>query len=419
MYGGGGYHGGMGGGPGMGRMGGGPPGRGMSHGSPGALARSADLSDEEIFGKVYDQKVVTRLLRYLTDYKFGFISSIIGMILFTVTSMVMPALLGDAIDVVTGQLRTPNFISKFFIDAFNVSEPQNILTMLFFVFIANGLINWGSQYVQLYTMANIGRSILYTLRMQMFTHLQKLSLSFYDRHEVGRIMSRVQNDIAALQEVLSTGVLEIVADFLSLGLVIFMIFSMNPRLALITMSVLPVLVIVVFFYEKLSRNAFMKVRQAISVVNAGLQENISGARVIQAMSRENVNLQRFGSVNEQNLDANLQASRLSSTLMSSVEVLVGASTALVIIFGGFQVINGQLLIGQMVAFVLYVNRFFEPIRSLSMQYTQLQRATAGGQRIFERKPELAGNPLFLKKPRPNYIQHRWHGRYLVNLVECV
>lgn len=250
-------------------------------------------------------------------------------------------------------------------------------------------------------MANVGRSVLFTLRMQMFTHLQKLSLSFYDRHEVGRVMSRVQNDVAALQEVLTTGVLEIVADFLILAIVIFMVFTMNFQLALITMSVIPILLLVMFIYEKLSRNTFMRVRQAISVVNADLQENISGARVIQAMSRENINLQRFGSVNEQNLDANLQATRVSSGLMSTVEILIGASMALVVIFGGYQIAAGKLLLGQMVSFVLYVQRFFEPIRSLSMQYTQLQRATAGGQRIFEVldvEPEIKDVPDAVELP---------------------
>lgn len=402
MYGGGGMFGG-----GMGRMGGGPPG-GAGHGAgmgPGRLARATDLTDEEVFGKVYDHKVAARLLGYLRDYKLRFFLAAVGMLLFTVTSLLMPAFFGNAIDIATGQLSNPafqpNMLVSFFGRVFGAVDAGAFLTLIFGLYIGNGLVNWLAQYVQLYIMAFIGRKVLYTLRMQMFTHLQKLSLSFYDRHEVGRVMSRVQNDIAALQEVVSTGVLEIIADFLSLGIVVFMIFSMNFQLALITMTVIPVLFVIVFFYERMSRNAFMRIRQSISVVNAGLQENISGARVIQAMSRENVNLQRFGNLNEANLDANLQATRLSSALMSSVEVLVGISTVLVIIFGGIQVAAGTLFVGQLVAFVLYVNRFFEPIRSLSMQYTQLQRATAGGQRIFEvldMQPEIKDAPDAIELP---------------------
>ena len=398
MYGGG-FGGGFGGGPmrgGGGGMGAHPPGMG-----PQALSRAADLTDEELFGRVYDQKVVMRLGAYVKKYRLGFALSVFGMILTTVTGLLMPLLLGDAIDVATGQIQQLNFIDSFIANIFHVSGSLNTLTMIFFVFLGSGLLQWAGQYLQQYNMANVGRSVLFTIRMQMFTHLQKLSLSFYDRHEVGRVMSRVQNDVAALQEVLTTGVLEIVADFLILGIVVFMVFTMNVQLALIAMSVIPVLLIVMFFYERLSRNTFMRVRQAISVVNADLQENISGARVIQAMSRENINLQRFGNVNEQNLDANLQATRVSSGLMSTVEILIGASMALVIIFGGYQITAGKLLLGQMVSFLLYVQRFFEPIRSLSMQYTQLQRATAGGQRIFEVldvEPEIKDSPDAVELP---------------------
>lgn len=383
-------------GGGMGHGGGHPPGMG-----PHALARAADLTDEEVFGKVYDHKVVTRLSRYLKNYKFRFTLAVIGMVLFTFTTLAMPALFGDAIDILTSPSSQMNLFDRTIANMFNVSGTSNLLAMIVFIFLANGLVQWAAQYTQLYMMANIGRGVLYTLRMQMFTHLQKLSLSFYDRHEVGRVMSRVQNDVQALQEVLSSGVLEIIADVLSLSIVIFMILTINVQLALVTMTVIPVLTIILFFYEKYSRNAFMRIRQAISVVNADLQENISGARVIQAMSREDVNLQRFGNINEQNLDANLQATRLSSGLVSSVEILIGISTAIVIVFGGFQIAAGKLSVGAMVAFVLYVQRFFQPIQSLSMQYTQLQRATAGGQRIFEvldMEPEIKDVPDAIELP---------------------
>jgi ATP-binding cassette subfamily B protein len=214
-------------------------------------------------------------------------------------------------------------------------------------------------------------------------------------------MSRVQNDVAALQEVITTGVLEVMADFLSLGFIIFILFTMNVQLTFIGMAVLPVLAVVLVFYTRYSRNAFVRVRQAISVVNASLQENISGARVIQALSRENVNFQRFDSMNESNLDANLQATRLASGLQGVVEMLVGAATVLLIIFGGAMVINGSLLIGSLVGFILYTQRFFDPIRSLALQYTNIQRATAGGLRIFEvldTKPEIVDAPDAVEMP---------------------
>jgi ABC-type multidrug transport system fused ATPase/permease subunit len=345
--------------------------------------RSTDLTDEVIFGKIYDHKVVTRLMVYLKDHKARVALAFFAMLISTLTSLFMPLLLSDAINVVTGNANKIDTIAKHLLQLFNVQGTSNIILALFLIFIANGLLNWGSQYLQIYTMSNIGRKVLLTLRIQMFDHLQKLSLSFYDRNEVGRIMSRVQNDVASLQEILSNGVLEIFADFLSLGVIIFIIFTMNAQLSLITMTIIPVLLIVMIVWQNYAKVAFMRVRQAISVVNADLQENISGARVIQSLSRENINFQRFDNLNESNFDANLQATRLAAGLQPVIELLTGAATALVIIYGGAQAIAGNLLLGSMVGFVLYVQRFFDPIRSLSMQYTELQRAMAGGQRIFE------------------------------------
>lgn len=380
------YGGGFGGGGGGilgGGMGMGPGMHGPGMGMRGGLLRGADLSDEAVYGKVYDQTVVVRLAGYLKDYKFRFILAVFAMIVSTLSSLAMPLLISRAIDAVTGtgNLQALNFI--------------------FLEFIAAGVANWGALYAQQYILAYIGRGVLFTLRMQMFTHIQKLTLSFFDRNEVGRIMSRVQNDVAALQEVITTGVLEIMADFLSLGVIIFILFTMDVKLTLIGLAVVPALVITLIFYTRYSRNAFVKVRQAISVVNASLQENISGARVIQAMSRENINFQRFDTMNESNLDANLQATRLASSLQGFVEVLSGIATALLIIYGGAQVISGNLLIGGLIGFVLYVQRFFEPIRSLAMQYTQLQRATAGGLRIFEvldAKPDFDDAPDAVEMP---------------------
>jgi ABC-type multidrug transport system fused ATPase/permease subunit len=356
-------------------------GHGMMH---GGLRRSTDLIDDIVFGKVYDHTVVTRLLGYLRDHKVRFIMAVVSMIIFTLTTLAMPYLVGLAID---GPITDGNLWG------WDIGNPS--LMLIFLAFAANGLLNWGSHWLQLLSMAYIGRGVLFTLRTQMFNHLQKLSLSFYDRHEVGRIMSRVQNDVTALQEVITNGVIDITADLLSLAGIIFILFFMNAKLALISLTMIPVMVVILAIWQKYARNAFMRVRQAISVVNAGLQENISGARVIQSLSREDENFRRFDNVNEANLDANLSAGRLAAGILPMIELLMGGATALVIIYGGAQAIAGELGVGALVAFVLYVQRFFEPIRRLAMQYTQLQRAMAGGQRIFEvldTEPEIVDSP---------------------------
>ncbi len=353
-------------------------------GTPGGLRRAEDLIDEVEFGKAYDHTVVLRLLKYIRAYKARFTLGAVAMIVFTLTTVAIPYLVSLAID---------NFIMK---------GDLRGLNLLFLAFVGNGLLRWGSQYLQLISLAYVGQGILFTLRTQMFNHLQKLSLSFYDRHEVGRIMSRVQNDVMAIQELVTGGVITIIADVLSLGGIVFMLFFMNPQLALITLTVIPVLAVILFVWQKYARTAFMKVREAISVVNAGLQENISGARVIQSLSREDENMDRFDATNEANLDANMRAVRLAAGLQPVMELLMGGAIALVIIFGGAQTLAGQMQVGALIGFVLYVQRFFDPIRRLTMEYTQLQRAMAGGQRIFEvldTKPEIVDAPDAVELPQ--------------------
>jgi ATP-binding cassette subfamily B protein len=371
-------------------------------GGPGGLTRGSDLTDEAVFGKVYDNKVVTRMARYLKKYKSSVTIAFISMILATLTLLYMPLLFSDGINIVqTGNPATVDIIMRYFLQRFNIQGSSHIVTAIFIVFVINGLIAWGSQYVQQYSMSNVGRGLLLTLRIEMFEHLEKLSLGFYDRNEVGRIMSRVQNDVGQLQEILSNGVLLVFASLISLIGIIIIILYMNAKLALLTMTVIPVLLIVMMVWQTYLKKAFIRVRQAISVVNADLQENISGAKVIQSLSREEINYQRFDNLNWENFSANITAARQATGLQPVVELLLGASIAVVIIYGGSQAIAGKLLLGSLVAFVLYVQNFFNPIRDLSTQYVELQRAMASCQRIFEvldTKIELVDAPDAIELP---------------------
>jgi ATP-binding cassette subfamily B protein len=371
-----------GGGPGM-VGGGGLFGRPPSPTSSG-LTHSADLSDDIVFGHVYDQKVVTRFAVYVKKYKISSILALVAMIISTLTTLFMPLLFADAINIVqTSDISTVDPIIRYFLRVFSVHGNIPILTTIFIVFIADALICWGSQYIQQYTMANIGYGIIRTIRRQMFNHLQKVSLAFYDRNEVGRMMSRILNDVGSLENLLSNGLMLVFADLITLVGIVIILMYMNLDLALITMTVIPLLAAVMIIWQKYSRTAFLKVRTAISIVNANLQENISGARVIQSLSREDINFRRFDGMNGANFDANVAATRLAGGLQPIVELLMGTAVAIVIIYGGSQAIAGKLLLGSLVGFALYTQRFFDPIRDLSVWYTELQRAMAGGQRIFE------------------------------------
>ena len=372
----------FGGGMGMGG-GGGPMGRGPG-GPLGGLIHSGALSDEIVFGKVYDQTVIARFLPYLKNYKLSAFLAFTSMVISTLAGLYTPLLISDAINIIkSSDVTQVDGLTRYFMHFFNVQGNYSILAFIFIIFVADALIAWGAQYVQQYSMATIGYGIILRIRRQMFEHLQKLSLSFYDRNEVGRIMSRILNDVGALENLLSNGLLLVFADFLTLIGIVIILLYMNVGLALLTMTVIPILAVVMLLWQKYSRTAFLRVRTAISIVNANLQENISGARVIQSLSREDVNLRRFDNMNDANFGANISATLLAGGLQPIVELLMGAAIALVIIYGGAKAIAGTLEVGFLVGFILYTQRFFDPIRDLSVWYTELQRAMAGGQRIFE------------------------------------
>jgi ABC-type multidrug transport system fused ATPase/permease subunit len=332
---------------------------------PSGLKRSADGWDDEELGKPYDHSVVMRLVPYLRPYRGRVTVAVLGMILFAAASSTQPFLIGMAIDefIPTGDVSGLNLIGA--------------------ALVGLAVLGWAGQAIQQLLTAWVGHNVLLTLRTRMFNHIQRLSLSFLDRTEVGRVMSRVQNDVTVLQELLTTGFLTILADFVGLGLVVFFLMYQDVQLALITFAVIPLLMVAMAVWQARARRAFVRVRQAIAVVNSNLQENVSGVRVVQSLSREGENSRRFDAVNSDNWSANVEAGRLTAAVMPLMELTVAGATALVVVFGGLRVIDGTLTIGIVVAFALYVQRFFDPVRDLVLQYTQLQRAMAGGQRIFE------------------------------------
>ena len=219
-------------------------------------------------------------------------------------------------------------------------------------------------------------------------------MNFYNKNEVGRVMSVVQNDVQQLQEFLSI-VIVTFADILSLGGIIAAMVIMDAQLALITLLVIPLLVVMMSIWQRFARRAFMRARQAISAVNADLQENISGVRAVQSMNREDANIRSFGVANSENLGANLEAGKMQAALFPAVEFLSALALALVIFFGGSLVLDNAIEVGILIAFALYIQRFFEPVMNLTMQYGSLQRAMASGARIFELmdvKPEVVDMP---------------------------
>ena len=331
--------------------------------------------------RLSNYRVVLRLMAYARPRSLAGFSAV-AMLAYSGTLVAHPWLIRRAVDSVVG---TPD---------------TSALTIAAVLVGVNALAGYGANYLHLTTLARVGQNLLVGLRTGTFNHMQALPMSYFDRTEVGANMSRVQNDVQQLQDFLAIFV-PALGHLLALGGFMVAMLLMKWELALISFTVIPFLFLAMVMWQRYAWPVFMQIRRNLATVNAALQENISGVRVVQALNRQADNLGEFDRKNSLYLGTSLRASRLSAALNPSVEVLNAAATGLVIIFGGIMVLNNELEVGVLVAFALYIQQFFQPIRTLTMQYSQLQRAVASGQHIFEvldLKPEIADKPGALRLP---------------------
>ncbi len=312
----------------------------------------------------YDGEVAKRFLDFISPYKKKALIGVISVITFTLAVLSVPLLVKFAID---------NAIAK---------NNESLLNYIFFALIGFSVMHFISNYVQQRIIREIGENILFDIRSQMFTHLQRLSMSVADRSKYGSIMSRVLGDVGSLQELFQAGVFAI-GDMLTLVVITIIIFSLNWSMALGILMIMPVFLALRIFWLPKARKAFLKARASSSVVNGVLNEHVNGVRVTQNMIREDINQKRFeGEVNINFSDTN-KAAKFGAGIHPPVELLVGITMSLIVVMGGYLVSGGSVEIGVMIAFLLYVQRFFDPIRALTMHYSVLQRAMASGHRIFE------------------------------------
>jgi ATP-binding cassette subfamily B protein/subfamily B ATP-binding cassette protein MsbA len=281
------------------------------------------------------------------------------------------------------------YLVKVALDSGLSAGSLTILRQTVLLYLLISIIQWTSTYLRVYLMPRVGQSIIYDLRSHLFEHLQELSLSFYSHYSVGRVITRVINDVGVLREFITWALLAVARDLFALVLIVIVMLSMNVRLSLLTFTVLPIMIWATWVFKKYARENYRQVRAAISWVNSVLAENINGVRVVQAFSREEVNYHQFRDVvNKNNLDTNLRAARIASAYPAVIDLLGGVATALVVWVGGLAVLGSQpggvdtITPGVMVAFLLYINRFFDPIRDLSRRYDSFQSTMAGGERIF-------------------------------------
>src|SRR5579885_1718971 len=323
-----------------------------------------ERSDENISGN-FEWNLIARFAPYVARHKRATIASVLLMLVYTALNLANPYLIGVAIDKFIGH------------------NDLRGLAIIGIVLLLVNVAMWQAQYWQVWFMSWAGQQVLYRLSSDMFVHLQKLSLGFYDRTQVGRVMSRLQSDIDVLESMLSSGLLSMLGSLVALVGIIAAMLAMNALMALLAFTVLPVMIGIAAFWQRFAQRSFRRTRAAISMVNATLQENISGMRVIQSLVREDRNRAEFDELNSYNRDTNLEASRVAALVLPLVEVVAALAIALTVVYGGTLVAQGALQIGVLVAFTLYINRFFDPIRELSQQYTQLQRSGVAAERIFQ------------------------------------
>lgn len=321
---------------------------------------------EEQLDKGYDPKVARGLLQFLQPYAWR-----------------MSFALGLMVIVTAAAVSGPYFVKLAIDDGINAKDPIALRNIALAYLVVSAL-QLGLNYWRVRIMARVGQHILYDVRTVMFDHLQKLSLSFYNRYSVGRVITRVINDVGTLREFITWAVLAIVRNLLGIVGTLIAMLSLNLKLSLLTFAVLPFMVLATVLFRKVARKNYRKVRAAVSWTNSVLAENVNGVRVVQAFSRQGHNYNYFsGFVNRYFLETSMDAARVAALFTPVVDVLGALAIALVVYIGGTAVLGESITAGVLIAFVLYIDRFFDPIRDLSRRFDTLQSTMAGGERILE------------------------------------
>ncbi len=337
---------------------------------------SNNRQDDEILGKAYDAKLMKRLLSYIKPYR----------------KYVFFAILLNIFVAALGPLRP--YLTKIAIDDHIAKSDFNGLMLISFVLLFSLILQAVIQYFLTYATQFLGQKTLYDLRVQLFSHVQKLALKFFDKTPIGRIVTRTTNDVESLGELFSSGIVMVFSDIFIIVWILGFMFTLDIRLSLVTLSVLPILIWGTFLFRKKVREAYRNVRYHLARLNSYMQEHITGMNVVQIFGKEKDELKQFSSINADHRDANIKSIFYYAIFYPSVELISSAAIALIIWYGGGEVIQSTITIGVLFAFVQYVEMFFRPIRDLSEKYNILQTSMASSERIFN----LLDNKTFINNP---------------------
>jgi ATP-binding cassette subfamily B protein len=347
------------------------------------------VSDARAYDDEADARTDPRLLRRLIAY--------LGPYRLQVGASLLLLFAGAALE-----LAGP-YLTKVALDRALPARDVGLLGTLVLLYVGSLVLAFLAEYAHTLLTAWLGQRVMYDMRVQVFAHLQRLSLRFFDRNPVGRLMTRVTNDVEQLNEAFSSGLVSIFGDVFTLLFILGMMLQLDWRLALVTFTVLPFVAVATFVFRALIRRAYRDIRVRLARINAFTQEHVSGIRVVQLFGRQEQVFARFQKVNADHLEAHLRSITYYALFFPVIEVLTAVALALILWYGGGETVQGTMTVGVVAAFLQYTRRFFRPIQDLSEKYNILQAAMAASERIFElldTEPEVRDDPHPLHLPAP-------------------
>ncbi|MGH9865360.1 MAG: ABC transporter ATP-binding protein, partial [Candidatus Acidiferrales bacterium] len=355
----------------------------------------SEAHEEEALGKAYDARLMRRLMEYMRPYKWRVVFALALTLAVTPLELAPPALFQRAID---------GYIVPATRQVLGMGAARRGLIVISLVYLLVLIFDFLAQYVQIRIMQRVGQQTMYDMRREIFGHLQRLSMSYFDRNPVGRLVTRVTTDVDALNDLFAAGVVTMINDFFLLAVMVGVLLYVNWRLALAALAVLPLILAVTFVFRKYVRDANRNIRTAIARINAFLQEYISGMSVVQIFNRERKAQEEFERRNRDNMLAWRDAILAFALFYPAVEILSVFAIALIFWVGGIRIFSNVLTLGVLVAFMQYAQRFFRPIQDLSEKFNILQSAMAASERIFKLLDEPVTvtsdpNAVSLKNPR--------------------
>jgi ATP-binding cassette subfamily B multidrug efflux pump len=329
------------------------------------MAETGIHHEEEALGKAYDARLMRRLLGYLRPYRLQ------------VAIAVVLLMLGSAMEVVGP------WLTQQVIDVAIPSKDLHLIGLLALAYMGAVVLGFALQYGQGILTTWLGQSVMYDLRKEIFSHFQRLDLRFFDKNPVGRLMTRITNDVETLNELFSSGVVTVFGDIFTLLFILVAMLRMDWRLALVTFSVLPLVFIAAFVFRAKIRTAYRDIRVRLARLNAFLHERFTGIRVIQLFNREGADRRRHAELNADYLEAHLRSITYYALFFPVIEFFTAIALALILAYGGVQILHGAVTVGVVAAFLQYARRFFRPIQDLSEKYNLLQGAMASSERVFK------------------------------------